>query len=87
MKEFLNFLLSHILDSTSFTIEETEEDGIFVFTIFLQESDYPVVIGKKGMTIKAISALCRVQERAKHSLNGNRFYIKVENLLNTDSTE
>lgn len=76
MVDFLNYILGQ-LTTNNFHIEETEEDDAFVYTITLDEADYPTIIGKRGLTIKAITALCRVKERSKPSLNGGRFFIKV----------
>ena len=78
MKDLLKYLITQLLGNTEFSIKENEEDNALIYTILLKDADYPVIIGKRGMTIKALTALCRVKERAEHPLNGERFYIKVD---------
>ncbi|OGK16841.1 hypothetical protein A2690_03645 [Candidatus Roizmanbacteria bacterium RIFCSPHIGHO2_01_FULL_39_12b] len=78
MNDLINYLISELIGHSNFTVEEYEEDEATVYSIFLNDADYPTIIGKRGLTIKAITSLCRIKERAGHPLNGGRFYIKVE---------
>jgi len=78
MNELLTYVVSHLLGHANFTISSEDEDDATVYNILLDEADYPTIIGKRGLTIKAITALCRIKERADHPLNGGRFYIKVD---------
>ncbi len=78
MNDLLTHLVTQLTGHSNFTIEEFEEDDAQVYTIFLEESDYPTIIGKRGLTIKAITALCRIKQRTTPTIGSGRFYIKVE---------
>ena len=74
MKELLNYILKEILDKTEFEINEREEDGKTIFTIIVDPESIGLVIGKGGLTIKAIQNLLRVRARLENKM----VYLNVE---------
>lgn len=77
MTDFLKYLLSQITEKDGVHIDEVDDEGNKVYSIFVDDADYPTIIGKRGLTIKAITALCRIKARTQDSLGGERFFIKV----------
>lgn len=55
MKDTLNFILTNMVeDTSSVSIDETENEGKIVLTIHVAETDMGRIIGKHGRIIKAI---------------------------------
>lgn len=72
MEEFLAYILSHIADNEKDIVITKEEEGdITRFNVKLHEADYPHVIGKRGLTIKAITDLLRLHD-AKNTTTDDR---------------
>ena len=63
MKDLLTFLIQGITGNKDFTVEELEESGQVSLRVILPNSDIGLVIGKGGLTIKAIQTLVRVRGR------------------------
>lgn len=78
MKDFLTFILSNIADKPEvIDIQEETEDSIIRFNVTLADEDYPKVIGKHGLTIKAITDLLRLQSMRMSPESDNRIYINI----------
>ena len=63
MKKLLEYVLSGIADSGSFTAEESRENATINFNIIADPSVIGLIIGKNGRTIKAIQNVLRVRAR------------------------
>ncbi len=58
MKEFVEFIAKHLVDSPeAITLERTEKDGKIVFRLTVAEADVGKVIGRQGRTAQAIRVL------------------------------
>ena len=58
MKEFLEYLVKHLVEHPdNISIETTEKDDKLVFNIRVHESDLGKVIGRKGRTVFALRTL------------------------------
>ena len=67
MKELLTFLAQHILphgDSVEI-IEEQDETGSFVYTLYTHPDDTGIAIGKNGKTVHALREILKVQAMQK----------------------
>jgi uncharacterized protein len=55
MKEFLEYIVKNIVRTPEeVSIEETQVDTIYTYSIKVATSDMGIVIGKEGRTIKSI---------------------------------
>lgn len=60
MKDFLTYIVKSIVkDPDSVVIEETEENGVFMYKINVAKEDMGIIIGKEGRTIKSVRELAR----------------------------
>ena len=58
MKEFLTFIIKHLVDNPdSVAVTEVEGERTTVFELRVGEGDLGKVIGKKGQTAKSIRTL------------------------------
>ena len=58
MKEFLEYIIKHLVDNPdSVAVTEVEGERITVFELRVGEGDLGKVIGKKGQTAKSIRTL------------------------------
>ncbi|OGK15594.1 hypothetical protein A3H80_03765 [Candidatus Roizmanbacteria bacterium RIFCSPLOWO2_02_FULL_37_19] len=78
MEEFLNYILSGIVDhEQEVKITKEEESDVLRFNIELHDEDYPRVIGKRGLTIKAITDVLRLYDVKKYPDLRRRVFINV----------
>lgn len=62
MKEFLEFILKEISTKPeSIEIEETQDDGLYVYKIHAADEDMGLIIGKEGRTIKSIRNMAKAK--------------------------
>jgi len=62
MKNLLEFLLNRLVDHPEdVSVEETEDDRGFLFTIHVHAEDMARVIGKKGSVIQSIRNIAKVR--------------------------
>ena len=67
MKNLLEFILNHLVDHPEdVRIDETEEEGLFVYTIHVHPEDMGKVIGKNGRIIQSIRNLAKVRAVKEH---------------------
>lgn len=58
MKEFLEFIIKHLVDNpSSVSVTEVEGERTTVYELRVGEGDLGKVIGKKGQTAKSIRTL------------------------------
>jgi predicted RNA-binding protein YlqC (UPF0109 family) len=58
MKEFVEFIARHLVDSPeAIVLERTEKDDRIVFRLTVAEADVGKVIGRQGRTAQAIRVL------------------------------
>jgi hypothetical protein len=58
MKEFLEFIAKHLVDSPErVTLEHEQKDDKVIFTLKVGEEDVGRVIGRKGRTAQALRTL------------------------------
>lgn len=62
MKNLLEFLLNRLVDHPEeVEVVETEEEGVFYYTIHVHPEDMGRVIGKQGSVINSIRTLAKVR--------------------------
>lgn len=62
MKETLEYIVRSIVDNPdSVSIEESETDGIFQYTITVAKEDMGKVIGKEGKVIRSIRNIMKIK--------------------------
>lgn len=75
MKDFLLKMVAVIVDNPEeIEIKEEEDNGLFIYTLFVPEEEIGRVIGKGGKVINAIRTLARL----KAMKNQERVLVKVE---------
>lgn len=79
MKKLLEFIIEEITGTKDFSIEEKEEEGNVTLIINGDPSHMGLIIGKNGVTIKAIQTVLRVRAR----LEGKMVFVVVSS---NDST-
>jgi predicted RNA-binding protein YlqC (UPF0109 family) len=74
--DFLTQIVSAIVsDPSTVRIDEREDNGLFIYTIFVPEEEIGRVIGKEGKVINAIRCLARL----KAMKSQKRVLIKIGN--------
>ena len=77
--EFLKYIITNIVDDVGgVAVEDEVEDGITRYNITLAEDDYPKIIGKRGMTVKAITEIIGLFDMRNHPDNQGRLYINIQ---------
>ena len=67
MKEFLEYVVKHLVENPDkISIETEEKDDKIVFTIRVYESDLGKVIGRKGRTVYALRTLLSALAAKEH---------------------
>ena len=62
MKDTLHFIVSAIVDNPdAVVIDESEEDGMMLFTITVDKEDMGKVIGKEGKVIRSIRNIMKIK--------------------------
>ena len=62
MKDTLHFIVAAIVDSPdAVQIDETEEEGITIYTITVDKDDMGKVIGKEGKVIRSIRNIMKIK--------------------------
>ncbi len=75
MKNLLEYILIHLVENPEeVKVEETEQDGVFYYTIHVHPDDTGRVIGKRGSTINAIRNIAKVRAVRE----GVRIQINIE---------
>jgi len=78
MQDVLTYILTSLIDHPDqLRIEEEIEDDILRFNVYLSEEDYPRVIGKHGLTIKAITDIIRTY-KSKNGEDTQKLYINIK---------
>lgn len=78
MKELLSYILTSLIDHPDqMRIEEETEGDILRFNVYMSEEDYPRVIGKHGLTIKAITDIVRTY-KSKSGDDSQKLYINIK---------
>lgn len=78
MKDLLEYILTSLIDNPDqMRIEEELEGDILRFNVYLSEVDYPRVIGKHGLTIKAITDIIRTY-KSKNGEDTQKLYINIK---------
>lgn len=68
MKDLLTYILEGILGNKDFEISEDEDSERTTLSVKTRTEDLGLIIGKGGMTIKAIQTLLRVRGRIDNKL-------------------
>lgn len=67
MKNLLEFLLNRIVSfPEDIRVEESEEMGTFIYTIYANPEDIGKIIGKNGTVINAIRTIAKVRAIKEH---------------------
>ena len=61
MKELLEYILHTVLEDTTVSVDETEEDGVTVFRINAPQDQIGRIIGKGGKTINALKNILKIK--------------------------
>jgi len=78
MQDVLTYILTSLIDHPDqLRIEEEIEGDILRFNVYLSEEDYPRVIGKHGLTIKAITDIIRTY-KSKNGEDTQKLYINIK---------
>jgi predicted RNA-binding protein YlqC (UPF0109 family) len=74
MKEFIEYIIKHLIENPeSLSIETVENDDKLVFQIRAKESDLGQIIGRRGRTVLAI----RILVNALAARKGKRAIIEI----------
>lgn len=80
MKEFLEYLVKQIVTNPEeVSVEETQQDELFIFQIHVAQEDMGIVIGKEGKTIKSIRNMAKAK-----AIKDN---IRIQVVLEEDNVE
>jgi predicted RNA-binding protein YlqC (UPF0109 family) len=79
----MNALLSHILLSVTgnedlFSITTEDSDYSTIYTVVVDDEYYPLLIGKGGSTVKAMTSLCNFSHRNNSNNYAKRAYIHIK---------
>lgn len=78
MKDVLAYILQSIAQQPeSITIAEEAEDSIIRFNVTVADEDYPRIIGRAGLTIKAITDIVRLVHSKNNPDAYNRIFINI----------
>lgn len=67
MKSLLEFLLNHLVaHPEDVAVTETEEEGLFIYTLAVHPEDVGKVIGKNGSVISAIRTIAKIRAMKEH---------------------
>ena len=62
MKDTLHYIVSAIVDNPdAVAIEESEEEGLNIYTITVDKADMGKVIGKEGKVIRSIRNIMKIK--------------------------
>ncbi len=61
LTDFLNFLLSSLVDSTDYQLSQSEQNGVINYTLQVKPEKAGLIIGREGRTIKAIRRLLQIK--------------------------
>ncbi len=62
MKNLIEFLLNRLVNfPEDVRVEESQQDGSYLYTIYVNPEDMGRVIGKNGSVINAIRTICKVR--------------------------
>ncbi len=79
MRDLLEHIITSIIDNPdSLSIDEETEDNIVRFNVTLAEEDYPKVIGKRGLTVKAITDILRLHNSKMNPDSDSRVYVNIK---------
>ncbi|MFQ5451995.1 MAG: KH domain-containing protein [Candidatus Paceibacterota bacterium] len=78
MNDLLEYLLKSIIDHPDdLSISEERDEELVRYNIHLNDQDYPKVIGKRGLTIKAIQEMLQIYSRKTAPDDFTRIYLNV----------
>lgn len=78
MEEFLTYILTKIVEKPeAISVEKIEDEELLTFSIKLDQSDLPQVIGKRGRTIQALRTVL-YSYLSKNNITTKRVFLKVE---------
>lgn len=78
MEDLLKTLIKNIVDDEdNITIVKEVEDDIIRFNVTLSEGDYPKIIGKRGLTIKALTDILKLYEAKNNPEQRTRIFINA----------
>ena len=61
MKELIEYIIKNALAIDNFSVEESTENDINIYTIKVPEDKFGLVIGKHGNTINAIRNVVKIK--------------------------
>ncbi len=62
MKEFIEYLLKQIVSTPEqISVEESQDEGIFVYTVKAATEDIGTIIGKEGRNINSLRNMAKVK--------------------------
>ena len=74
MKELLEFVVKNIVDSPDkVSVEESEEEGIVLEKITVNETEIGRIIGKGGKVVKSLRTLAKIYSLQQ----GQKFYLEI----------
>ena len=74
MKELLEFVIKNIVDSPDkVSVEESEEEGIVLEKITVNETEIGRIIGKGGKVVKSLRTLAKIYSLKQ----GQKFYLEI----------
>ncbi len=81
MKDVLLYILQSIADHPdSIVISEETEDSIIRFNVTVADEDYPRIIGRSGLTIKAITDIVRLVDSKNNPDEFHKVFINISSL-------
>jgi len=84
MRNFIEFIAKQIVDNPDdVRIEESVEDGVTRFKVYVNESETGKIIGKQGKTAKAIRTLMKVVS----AKNGIKCSLEIPDVIKERKTD
>ena len=83
MKELLEFVVKNIVDSPDkVSVEESEEEGIVLEKITVNETEIGRIIGKGGKVVKSLRTLAKIYSLKQ----GQKFYLEITESKQTNES-
>lgn len=83
MKELLEFVVKNIVDSPDkVSVEESEEEGIVLEKITVNETEIGRIIGKGGKVVKSLRTLAKIYSLKQ----GQKFYLEINEPKQTNES-
>ncbi len=84
MKEFIEYIARNLVDKPEkVRVEETFDEGVIKYRLFVDDAETGKVIGKKGKTAKSIRTLLT----AISAKNGKKVFLDIPDKLEKNSLE